>query len=199
MNMRRIQFLFLFFTVSSIFAQVRNNEWQLGIGTAVVKFSEEDGAFMGDRNLFQVPRLNGTIPLSDKFYLDGAMSFNTFDIGFISNEISYFSLDASVRYSFIDIAETFYPYVFAGASIVDKTTSERKMTPTFNIGAGATYWITDVFGLNTNIYYKHSMESFESLRSHIQITGGLVFALNLQDLLSGGGNAGSSTCYFNQH
>ena len=54
-----------------------------------------------------------------------------------------------------------------GGSIVD---SERKMTPTLNIGAGGIYWITDRIGINPQVYYKYSLESYESMRSHIQGT-----------------------------
>ncbi|MDY0780490.1 outer membrane beta-barrel protein [Tenacibaculum sp. IB213877] len=188
----------LFFTVIMVglcsFAQTKNNTWQLGVGTGVVKFAEEDAAYIGDQYMFQVPRLNLTIPISHSLAFDGALSFNTFDVGFITNSAKYFSMDGSLRYTF-NFDEKFFPYVFAGGSIVD---SERKMTPTMNIGAGANYWITDSFGVNSQLYYKHSLDSFESMRSHIQVTLGVVFALKIKGLSSGGSNRVSrSGCYYN--
>ncbi len=193
---KTIFILFVFFT-ATILAQTKNKKWQIGVGVGIVKFSDEDASFIGDRYLFQIPRLNLTIPITDNLSVDGAMSFNTFDPGFIENSVKYFSMDGSLRYSFHQISEKFFPYVFVGGSLVD---SERKMTPTFNFGAGATYWISDSFGLNTQLYYKYSLESFESMRSHIQVTGGIVYAFD--SLFGGGGRSASSiggSCYYDQH
>lgn len=194
-----------FFFVSSLciafglFAQGEQDnsrKWQIGIGTAVVKFSDEDAAFIGDKNMIQIPRLNLTLPIGENLSLDGAMSFNSFDAGFIDNSVKYFSLDGSVRYNFTELHEDFVPYVFAGASLVD---SELKMTPTFNVGAGLTYWLSDSFGLNTQLYYKHSLESFESMRSHIQITGGIIYAFDIGNIFSGRpSSAVGGSCYHNQ-
>lgn len=195
MILKKVLIFTLFACSLSLLAQVKNNELQIGVGVGIVKFSEEDASFIGDQYLFQVPTLNLTVPINDHVSIDGAMSFNTFDPGFITNSVKYFSMDGSIRYSFIHLSDDFMPYVFAGASLVD---SELKMTPTINVGAGATYWLTDIIGLNAQVYYKYSLESFESMRSHIQVTGGLVFALDMQDLFGGGGSSGG-TCYHNQH
>lgn len=197
MTYKRLLLVLTVMFSSLLLAQTKNRAWQIGIGTSVAKFSVEDASYIGDQYLFQVPRLNATLPVSEHISIDGAMSFNTFDIGFISNSANYFSMDASLRYSFIGLFNDFYPYVFAGGSIVD---SERKMTPTINIGAGATYWISNLVGINSQVYYKHSLESYESMRSHIQVTLGLVFAINSKGS-SGrrrGGSVGGS-CYYNQY
>ena len=112
------------------------------------------------------------------------MSFNTIDdIGFISNSAKYFSMDASFRYNFNAVLDKLAPYVFVGGSLVD---SERKMTPTLNIGGGGIYWVSDKVGINPQLYYKHSFEGYESMRSHIQGTLGIVFKLNWN-------NSGSSS------
>lgn len=198
MIMKKSFFILLVFISASTIAQVKNRKWQFGVGASVVKFSDEDASYIGDKNLFQIPRLNLTVPINDNLSVDGAISFNSFDIGFIENSAKYFSMDGSLRYSFTNFSDKFFPYVFVGGSLVD---SDRKMTPTFNFGAGATYWITDKFGLNTQLYYKYSLESFESMRSHIQITGGIVFAFD--SLFEGGGGRSASSvggaCYYNQH
>lgn len=200
MIMRKFFFVVTVFVVANIFAQVesnRNRKWQIGLGAGVVKFSDEDASFIGDKNMIQIPRLNLTIPIGEQLSLDGAMSFNSFGIGFIDNSVKYFSLDGSIRYNFTELSEDFLPYVFAGGSLVD---SERKMTPTFNVGAGLTYWITNSIGLNTQLYYKHSLESFESMRSHIQITGSLIYSFDIGNLFSGRATSAiGGACYFNQH
>lgn len=197
---RTLLVIFLLSLSTHLTAQVQEQSslWQIGIGAGVVKFSDEDVSYIGDKNLFQIPRLNLTIPVSDNLSVDGAMSFNTFDVGFISNSVKYFSMDASLRYNFRDLVQDLEPYVFVGGSLVD---SERKMTPTMNIGLGATYWITNTIGLNGQLYYKHSLEIYESMRSHIQLTGSIVFAF--EGLFGGGGgmSRGKSltggACYHN--
>ncbi len=198
MIMKKTIFILSVFFAASILAQSKSKKWQIGIGIGIVQFSDEDASFIGDKYLFQIPRLNLTVPITDNLSVDGAMSFNTFDPGFIENSVKYFSMDGSLRYSFNQVSEKFFPYVFVGGSLVD---SERKMTPTFNFGAGATYWISDSFGLNTQLYYKYSLESFESMRSHIQVTGGIVYAFD--GLFGGGGGRSASSiggaCYYNQH
>ncbi|WP_299833985.1 outer membrane beta-barrel protein [uncultured Tenacibaculum sp.] len=199
--MRKLFFFVTVFAVANILAQTesskRERKWQIGIGTAVVKFSNEDAAFIGDKNMIQIPRLNLTMPIGNNLSLDGAMSFNSFGVGFIDNSVKYFSLDGSVRYNFNNLSEDFVPYVFAGGSLVD---SERKMTPTLNIGAGLTYWISKSFGLNTQVYYKHSLEMFESMRSHIQITGGIVYSFDIASMFAGKPTSSiGGACYFNQH
>ncbi len=181
----------------NLFSQNLNDSWQIGVGMGITKFSESDAAFIGDGYQFQVPVLSITMPLGERLSLDGAMSFNTIDdVGFISNSAKYFSMDGSLRYNFDAILKNFSPYVFVGGSIVD---SERKMTPTLNVGAGGIYWITDRMGINPQLYYKHSLESFESMRSHIQGTLGVVFKLNWNNTGKRGsaGKTGAS-CYYNQ-
>lgn len=193
----RTLFLCLF-TPMLLQAQSKNSDWQIGVGGAVVFFNQSDVSFIGDKTLFQIPRLNLTMPINEKLSVDGALSFNTFnDIGFIKNSVSYFSADGSLRYNFNEVLQNFYPYVFAGGSLVD---SERKMTPTLNIGAGGTYWLNDTIGLNTQLYYKHSFEGYESMRSHIQVTGSLVFAIGNTKKRGSfkGSKASRRGCYYDQ-
>ena len=192
----QILLITILFCSINLFSQNLNDSWQIGIGMGVTKFSESDAAYIGDQYLFQVPVISITMPIGERLSIDGAMSFNTInDVGIISNSVNYFSMDGSLRYNFNALLDKFSPYVFVGGSIVD---SERKMTPTVNLGAGGIYWLTDKVGINPQVYYKHSLESYESMRSHIQGTLGLVFKLDWNS--SGGGNRGgnSSSCYYNQ-
>jgi len=50
---------------------------------------------------------------------------------------------------------------------------------TFNAGAGGTYWITDVIGLNAQLFYKVSIFSTEFQRSHIFGSAGLIYSIDL--------------------
>ncbi|MGG8495880.1 hypothetical protein ACQY1Q_05655 [Tenacibaculum sp. TC6] len=190
--MRATFFIAVFCLVSSsIISQNLNESWQIGIGGAITKFNESDAAYIGDQYLFQIPRFNLTMPIGERLALDGAISFNTLDnAGFIKNSAKYFSLDGSLRYNFDAIIDNFSPYVFVGGSVVD---SERKMTPTFNIGAGGIYWVSNRIGINPQVYYKHSLDSFESMRSHIQGTLSLIIKLDWNNLFEGGNYATKSS------
>lgn len=198
--MKKLILIAIFFAfVNSVCSQVQKKQkakkekWQFGIGGALVKFGDKHVEYIGDRFLFQVPRFNLSAPIGNKWSFDGALSFNTLkDAGFVSNSVWYFSMDGSFRYNFYEVSKNFHPYVFTGGSWVD---SERKMTPTLNFGAGATYWVGDNFGFNSQLYYKHSFEGYESMRSHIQITASVIFGINWNRLFSGG-KARSTNCYY---
>ncbi|MGB1042794.1 MAG: hypothetical protein ACPGU6_05330 [Tenacibaculum sp.] len=195
--MKRIFLLIVVLCSINLSSQNLNDSWQIGVGTGITKFSSSDASFIGDAYLFQVPVLSMTMPINERITLDGAVSFNTIDnIGLIENSVKYFSMDGSIRYNFDAVLDKFSPYVFVGGSIVN---SERKMTPTMNIGAGGIYWITDRIGINPQLNYKHSLESFESMRSHLQGTLSIVFKLNWTNLSSLGKGKSSASCYYNQH
>lgn len=180
----------------NLFSQNLNDSWQIGVGFGITRFGADDVTFIGDKHQFQVPVLSITMPIGERLSIDGAASFNTIEnIGFIENTASYFSLDASLRYNFNAVLEKFSPYVFVGGSIVD---SDRKMTPTLNFGAGGIYWITDNIGINPQLYYKHSFEAYESMRSHIQGTLSVVFKLNWNNAGSVNRGGRSSSCHYNQ-
>ncbi len=175
----------------NLFSQNLNDTWQIGVGAGITKFSSSDAAYIGDQYLFQVPVLSLTMPIGERFSIDGAMTLNTIDdVGFIENSAKYFSMDGSLRYNFDAVLDKFSPYVFVGGSVVD---SDRKMTPTFNIGAGGIYWISETIGINPQVNYKHSLESFESMRSHIQGTLSIVFKLNWANFFVGGNHVGKTS------
>lgn len=173
-------------------SQIGHN-WQIGIGGDIVRFSDKDATYIGDKHLIQVPRFNATKRINNSLSIDGAISFGAFDSLVITNQVPYFSFDVSARYRYIYF-DRLDPYVFIGGGIVDSHPL-RKTTPTINIGTGVTYWFLEHVGVNTQFYYKHSLESFESMRSHIQVTFSVIFGLNLGRSV----NRGSSSCYYNQN
>ena len=179
---KKIAFLFLLLSSSfAVFSQTKNYEWQVGVGASITQFADKDTGFIGDKHQLQIPRFNITAPITDNLSLDTAVSVNTFDFdsAFITNSAFYFSVDVTARYH-IEATEWFFPYVFAGGSLVD---SSYSISPTIDAGVGATLWMNNLVGFNLQTYYKYSLESSESMRSHLQFTGGLVFAIDMFDLL----------------
>lgn len=192
-NKKIILLLFAIFFVASIQSQDTKNSWQVGAGVSLVMFGEEDSRFIGDTNLFQIPRLNATIPIWKNFSVDGAISFAIIDdIGLISNSVKYVSADAALRYNFNPIGEGIYPFVFVGGSVID---SERNLSPTFNFGAGGTYWLNEKWGINGQLMYKHSLETFQSMRSHLQGTIGVVYNFGGNAIFVGGRGSHRVKCF----
>ena len=188
---KKLLFISFLFAFVFILKAQEKNTWQIGLGASIVKFSDDDTSFIGDKHLFQIPRLNLTMPINERLSIDGALSFGTIDnFSLVQNYVKYLSADVSLRYNIDALFDNFYPYVFAGGSLVD---SERKMTPTLNIGAGGTYWFTDDWGVNSQLYYKHSFEGYESMRSHLQGTLGIVY--NIGDSLFGRGGSSGKPCF----
>ncbi len=163
-----------------ISAQTKNNEWQIGVGASITRFNDEYATFViNDKHQIQVPRFNIAFPLNDNFSFDTAVSVNSFDFEFIDNNAFYFSTDLSVRYH-VKTSEWFYPYAFGGFSIVN---SDYSIAPAVNFGGGFIIWFNNLFGINFQTYFKNPFENAEFSSTHLQFTGGLVFAIDPFDLL----------------
>ncbi|NJN50044.1 MAG: hypothetical protein HC798_01800 [Polaribacter sp.] len=51
-----------------------------------------------------------------------------------------------------------------------------RFTPTLNFGLGNTIWIGPKIGFNGQLMYKFSQSTFQSQKSHIYFSGGLVYS-----------------------
>ncbi|MBS9774292.1 MAG: hypothetical protein KGV59_03955 [Tenacibaculum sp.] len=172
--------LIIIFTIafSSICYSQTDYKWRLGVGTSIIKFADKDVEYIGDKHLIQIPNFSITRKINDRFSADITFSLTALNKLIVTNEVDYFSIDFSGRYNYFQNIEKLEPYVFVGGSIVSPTKSKRKTTPTFNIGTGATYWFSDRIGANGQICYKYSLKSFESMRSHLQFSLGIVISLD---------------------
>jgi hypothetical protein len=174
-------FLVLFFVGAQVVGQNKENKWVVGVSIGVVKFASEDSKFIGEQFIFQMPKLNVSRYFYNGLTVDAAISFNTIDeIGSLyKNNIPYLSFDGAVKYDFGASNDNLVPYVLLGGSLL-KTT--YKLTSTVNVGAGATFWLNSRYGLNTELVYKSSPETYESMRSHTYFSVGLVYGLNLRTM-----------------
>ena len=90
----------------------------------------------------------------------------------IGDDADYTTFDGVARYDFKTSQNTTVPYVLIGASFV----KAFRLTPTVNFGVGSTFWFSNKYGLNIQAMYKYSEERFESQKSHIFPTIGLVYS-----------------------
>lgn len=168
--------IFLYVVMGVIINVQSQNNFELGLSTSVVRFSDKNAAFIGDKHMFQIPMVHANYLINKKLSVGVELSFNTINnIGIMKNTVKYNSFGGSIRYHFRDVSSIFEPYVFLGGTMVK---SERKRTPTLNFGIGNTYWITNKLGVNTQVIYKFSEKRFRSMKSHFNFTLGVVYNFN---------------------
>ncbi len=164
-------------------AQTKGQKWTVGLSGSFVNFGDSgESSRIGERFNFQVPKLNVTRYLWKGFSLDAGVTISTIDElgGFYRNSFNYFSIDYGFRYDFNLSEENLVPYFYMGGSIIGapSTIPGSNATPTFNVGFGGTYWVTHHWGLNVQGTYKYSQPDYESMRSHSQVSVGLVYSLS---------------------
>lgn len=169
-------FLVVFIVVKNMQSQ---NNFEIGLSTSVVKFSDKGASVIGDKHLFLSPVLGLTYNINKQFSLNVEVAFTSIkDIGIMSNSVNYNSYGLSGSYH-LDYFNKFKPYVFIGGSFVK---TEVKRTPTLNFGLGNSYWLSEKFGINTQVVYKFSEKRFESMQSHFQFTLGVVYNFDIEHL-----------------
>lgn len=170
-----IQILFILFIGYQSIGQSNESKWVLGASVSVAKFSFSDRSLIGDQYNFQVPRINISRYFFKELTLDASFSFNTIDevAGLYKNATPYKALDIMVRYDFGTSFENFVPYVAFGGGLVQMT---RRTTSTYNFGTGFTYWLNSNYGVNSQLLYKYSQQSYTSMRSHAFFSVGVVYS-----------------------
>ena len=180
-------------------AQDEDNPWVIGIGVNAVDFFPVNTADLKNAgvggNWFQefanlddhyniissVSRLSVSKYLQNSFSVELAGSINKIEsVGELAvNDLSYFSLDAAVKYSTSGLLDTgkFDPYVVVGGGY---TWYDSEGAGTGNVGLGINYWFNDNFGLNAQSLYKHSFDD-ATLYSHFQHSASVVFKFGGKD------------------
>ena len=167
---KRIIYILLFcFCISSSFSQFSgsdNSNWAVGVSLAGTNYSFEDKDLVGGQFIYQIPRVNISKYIFYGITLDAGFSMNLF------TDVKYTTFDGVARYDFGTTYDDVVPYVLIGGSII----SGLRTTPTLNFGAGNTFWISSRIGINVQAMYKYSEEKFESQRSHVYGSFGLVYS-----------------------
>jgi len=183
--MKKIVFLGLFLISSLVCCNAQNddNKWVLGVSGSFVSFGEEGlTSPLQERFNVQLPKINVTRYIFSGLSLDAGVTYGVLSEvdGFYGNAFDYFSLDGNVRYDFNLSDENLVPYIGIGGSIVGapSTIQGSKATPTINLSIGGTFWISPHWGLNAQGTYKYSSEEYASMRSHSQISAGLVYSFS---------------------
>lgn len=179
---RIIAVAILVFAITSSLAQNKQDKWVVGLSGSFISFGDDGkNGRIAERFNFQVPKINVARYLFSGLTAEAGVTISTFKEldGFFKNEFNYFSLDGSLRYDFNLSEENLVPYFAIGGSIIapPSTIEGSNTTATLNFSFGATYWITHRWGLNAQGTFKYSPEKFRSMRSHAQLSAGLVYSL----------------------
>tara|TARA_R110002073_G_scaffold325109_1_gene503741 strand:+ start:1131 stop:1721 length:591 start_codon:yes stop_codon:yes gene_type:complete len=182
--MKKVFFVLIvfFISVNVINSQNKESKWVVGVSGSFVSFGDDGLNSLNERFNIQIPKLNVSRYIYPGVIADAGITFGALSKvdGFFGNAFDYFSLDGNIRYDFNLSEENLVPYVAIGGSIVGapSTIQGSKATPTVNFTFGGTFWITHHWGLNAQATYKYSPEEYQSMRSHSQISAGLVYSLN---------------------
>ena len=175
--------LFCSFSSLEIKAQSEQQKWTIGISIAGGKYSPENGLIVGGQLAYQSPRFNISRYLFKGLIMDVAFATA------LGDNQKYTTYDGTLRYDFRMSDKKLVPYVLLGGSFINAI----RLTPTLNSGAGDTYWFGSKFGINGQGMYKFSEDRFQSQKSHLYASLGLVFRFG-----ANGGNPRSKkqpTCF----
>src|SRR5690554_2421149 len=193
-NLSRLLFaMLLMLSYSSINAQDENNPWAISLGVNAVDFypTGED-APLGDyfdeyfnaRDHWNImPSLSS---LTASKYFSNGFSFGvTGSINKIEsygdaevNDLSYYGLDGTVKYSFAKLlnSKVVEPYLGVGGGY---TWVDKIGAGTLNGALGFNIWFSENIGITLQSTYKHAFEDY--LSTHFQHYAGLTFKFGGKD------------------
>ncbi|RSK41609.1 OmpA family protein [Mangrovimonas spongiae] len=193
-NLSRLLFaMLLIFGLSNANAQDENNPWAISLGVNAVDFypTGED-APLGDYfdEYFNATDHWNILPslssLTVSRYIDSGFSLGvTGSINRIDsygdasvNDLSYYGLDGTVKYSFSEILNSncIEPFLGVGGGY---TWVDEIGAGTLNGTVGINFWLSEHIGLNLQSTYKHAFEDY--LDTHFQHTAGLTFKFGGKD------------------
>ncbi|MBR9756835.1 MAG: OmpA family protein [Algicola sp.] len=193
-NLSRLLFaMLLVFGLSNVNAQDENNPWAISIGVNAVDFypTGEDAPLGGYFDeYFNAPDHWNVLPslssISVARYLDSGFSLGvTGSINKIdkfgdaeANDLSYYGIDGTVKYSFSQLLNTkvVEPFLGVGGGY---TWVDEIGAGTLNGTLGLNFWLSENIGLNFQSAYKHAFEDY--LATHFQHTAGISFRFGGKD------------------
>ena len=182
-NMKRIIALAILVSIySSAISQNQQNKWVIGVSGSFVNFGDSGINSIGERYNFQIPKINVARYLFAGFSLDAGVTVSGIDEldGFFTNSFNYFSVDGNLRYDFNLSDENLVPYIAIGGSIIGapSTINGSVATNSYNFSFGGTFWVTHRWGLNAQATYKSVPEEYQSMKTHTQLSVGVVYSFS---------------------
>lgn len=157
--------LSILFTMG-IQSQDISNKWAINIGSGIVIYPGEYDPYLGFRYTEQFPRFSVSRYMFKNITFSGALSISP------NQRKKYTTLDGEIRYDFGTSENIISIYALIGGSITDTKTLHL----TLNFGAGGTLWVSDSWGLNSQLMYKDVSEFAKIYQKpHFYAGGGIVY------------------------
>jgi hypothetical protein len=159
---------------TAIQSQDISNKWAINIGSGLViypgKYDRNMG--LGFKYSEQFPRISISRYMFKNITFSGALSISPIQ------RKKYTTFDGEIRYDFGTSENIISIYALIGGSIIE---NKKKVLPTLNFGAGGTLWISDSWGLNSQLMYKYIPEVAKNYQKpHIYAGGGIVYRFSSQ-------------------
>ena len=136
---------------TAIQSQDISNKWAINIGSGLViypgKYDRNMG--LGFKYSEQFPRISISRYMFKNITFSVALSISPIQ------RKKYTTFDGEIRYDFGTSENIISIYALIGGSIIE---NKKMVLPTLNFGAGGTLWISDSWGLNSQLMYKYIQE-----------------------------------------
>jgi len=177
---KKFIYLFSLLVISTMAIQSQdiNNKWSINIGSGGVLYPGEYDPNVGFIFTEQFPRISISRYMFKNITFSGALSNSTNDLK------KYTTLDGEIRYDFGTSENLISIYALIGGSIIDA----NKKLITLNFGVGGTLWISDSWGLSSQLMYKHIPNILGIPKRyqtpHIYACGGIVYRFSFSNPIS---------------
>lgn len=161
-------FFLMLFSVLITNSQELSDKWGIGLNSASVLYSAEDGGTVGGRYIATLPGISISKYLGNKLTVSVTFS------NAINDSQQYFSSDFNVTYDIFNPKGFLRPYMLAGVGVVNLLDTGL----TLNLGGGGTLWVFKNVGLNGQLIYKMSTIGGEFQRSHFFGSAGIIYSFS---------------------
>jgi hypothetical protein len=183
--MKKLLVISLLFLSCSLVSQ---NKWTMGLYLSGVLFIDEGINKVNDKINTQYPSIQLSRKLGKNLSVDFVYTFEFFQSVNSVNSFKYTSFDTYLRYDLPDLFLNIVPFGGAGFSYIKgaTTTSNPQGSFSLNVMGGSTLWVSKRFGLTGRLIYKYVSSDSESMSSHVQVIGGIVYNFGVKSPFGAG-------------
>ena len=191
----------MLFLSCSLSSQNDQNKWTVGVSLSTVMFGDEASKKVKENFNMQFPSIEISRKLGQNLSVDFIYTVEFLQSRKGVNAFKYSSFDTYLRYELPELFLNIVPFGGIGFGYIKgaTTTPNPQGSLSLNIMGGATIWVSERVGLTGRIMYKNVSSSSESMASHFQAIGGIVYNFNIIRLQEERGASEFGTRNINSH